>query len=128
MPSFGSGEILGTLKVPNGDRIGRPPPSFKRSGWFGTAWQEEHPPALNVVRPLARSGVRGGSAFDATTAGIVSHQKIPEPAMPAKTTRRRSRRSITDPSFVAFSSEVGTGSRKENASKQKAALQSNSQY
>src|SRR4051794_8018046 len=97
MPSFGSGEMLGTLKVPNGEGIGKPPPSFKRSGWFGTAWQEEHPPALNVVRPLARLGVCGGSAFDAMTAGIVSHQKIPKPATPAKTTRRRSRRSIQQP-------------------------------
>src|SRR5882757_6640996 len=94
MPSFGSGEMLGTLKVPNGDGIGKPPPSFKRSGWFGTAWHEEHPPALNVVRPLARLGVCGGSAPDATTAGIVSHQKIAKQVMPAKTTRRRSRRSI----------------------------------
>ena len=29
-----------------------PPPSRVRSGWPGTAWQEEHPPALKVVWPF----------------------------------------------------------------------------
>ena len=38
------------------DVVAMTPASSNRSGWLGTAWQEEHPPALNVVRPLARSG------------------------------------------------------------------------
>ncbi len=41
----------------NSDGIGRPPPSLKRSGWPGTAWQEEPPPALKVVSPFAGFGV-----------------------------------------------------------------------
>jgi hypothetical protein len=59
-----SGEMLGTLNVPNGEGMARPPPSFRRSGWPGTAWQEEHPPALNVVRPLARFGAWAASRGD----------------------------------------------------------------
>jgi hypothetical protein len=43
--------------VPNGEAIATPPPSFNRSGWFGTAWQEEHPPALKIISPFAAFGV-----------------------------------------------------------------------
>src|SRR3954471_18165779 len=101
MPSFGSGEMLGTWNVPNGEGIARPPPSLRRSGWFGTAWQEEHPPALKVVRPLVRFGWYGGNEVAAITAGIVSHQKMPRPATPARTARRRSRFNIHQP-VIAF--------------------------
>jgi hypothetical protein len=69
-----------------------PPPSFSRSGWLGTAWQEEQPPALNVVMPLARFGVCGASEAGATTAGIVSHQKMP---------RRRRQPGSSQGEFVA---------------------------
>src|SRR6185437_16416020 len=86
--------MLGTWNVPNGDGIASPPPSFSRSGWLGTAWQEEQPPALNVVTPLARFGVRGASEAGATTAGTVNHQKMPAPAAPARIKTRKIRRSI----------------------------------
>jgi hypothetical protein len=49
---------------------------------------------LNVVTPLARFGVRGESEAEATTAGTVSHQKMPTPAAAARITPRRIRRSI----------------------------------
>src|SRR5438093_4684367 len=71
-----------------------PPPSFSRSGWLGTAWQEEQPPALNIVTPLARFAVRGASEAEATTAGTVNHQKMPAPSAPARIKPRRIRRSI----------------------------------
>jgi hypothetical protein len=38
--------------------------------------------------------VRGASEAGATTAGIVSHQKMPAPAVPARIKPRRIRRSI----------------------------------
>src|SRR6267154_2344090 len=57
-----------------------PPPSLKRSGWPGTAWQEEHPPALNAVSPLARFGRWNGSVTANAIGVAVSHQNTPKAA------------------------------------------------
>ena len=53
-----SGEMLGTLKVPNGVASASPPPSRRLSSCLGVAWQEAQPPILNMVSPLARLAVR----------------------------------------------------------------------
>ena len=66
----------------------------RRSGWLGTAWQEEHPPALNVVRPLAGSACEAEAQPRQRLPEIVSHQKMPTPTAPANITPRRIRRSI----------------------------------
>src|ERR1043165_6995289 len=60
MPNFGSGEMFGATKVPNGDFSFRPPASWVRSSWPGVMWQAEQLPAVNMVSPLARFG--GGAA------------------------------------------------------------------
>ena len=64
--------MLGTLKVPNGVASAKPPPRRSSSFCFGVAWQEAQPPMLNMVSPLARSTVRGGSGADTAGLGIVS--------------------------------------------------------
>src|ERR1700732_4299720 len=74
--------------------MARPPPSRVRSGWAGTAWQEEHPPALKMTCPFARSGVYAGNAAAGTVAGIVRHQNTKKPAAAARTALQKSRRNI----------------------------------
>src|SRR5580704_14602565 len=91
MPSAGSGEILGTTKVPNGHGNSRPPPSCCRSTFcgslFGVAWHELQPPILNMVLPLSAFGVYCGSANADTVAGIVTIQNTEKPMIaPAMTT------------------------------------------
>ena len=88
-----------TSRTATGSQARRPASS--RSGWLGTAWQEEQPPALNVVRPLARFGVRAGSEAGATTAGIVSHQKMPTPTSAGQNrdqAKKNSSQHLADPS------------------------------
>jgi hypothetical protein len=41
---------------------------------LGTAWQEEHPPALKIVSPFAGFGVWGKAVTASCTGGAVSHQ------------------------------------------------------
>src|SRR6266851_3738045 len=79
-----------------------PPPSLKRSGWPGTAWQEEHPPALNAVSPLARFGRWNGSATANVVGVAVSHQKTPKAAAPTMMAARKSRRDIPRSVSVRF--------------------------
>src|SRR5216684_3644749 len=74
--------------------MARPPPSLVRSGWPGTAWQEEHPPALNVVSPFARFGAWAGAVTADITGTAVSHQKTPKAVAPARTALRKIRRNI----------------------------------
>src|ERR1043165_7238473 len=83
MPSAGSGEMLGTWIVPNGEGIASPPPSLVRSGCRGTAWQDEHPAALDTTRPFAGAGCQAGNAVAVMTEGMVNHQNKACPAMPA---------------------------------------------
>jgi len=85
------------------------PCSLRRSGWSGTAWQDEHPPALKARRPLARSGVRAGSFSGKTTAGMVSTQKIKMPVAAAIMNPRKIRRSI-DQSVTTGSVPKASGS------------------
>src|ERR1700682_304422 len=60
----------------------------------GTAWQEEPPPALNVVIPFAWSGVWAGAVTADRIGGVVNHQKAPRAAAPASTEPRKNRRDI----------------------------------
>jgi hypothetical protein len=57
---------------------------------------------LNIITPLARLGLYAGNDDAATTAGIVSHQKIPRPATPARTAKRRSRFNIRQSVIARF--------------------------
>src|SRR5450631_849126 len=72
-----------------------PPPSLKRSGWLGTAWQEEHPPALNIINPLTGLGAAGGAVAGMTgEPGAVSHQNAAKAMTPASTALGKIRRGI----------------------------------
>src|SRR5476649_472390 len=72
-----------------------PPPSLVRSGWPGTAWQEEHPPALKVVSPLAALGAAGRAVAGTTgEPGVVNHQKMPKAMVPASATPMKILRDI----------------------------------
>jgi len=75
--------------VANGEGIDTPPPSRSRSGWFGTAWQEEHPPALKIISPFTAFGVYGAADADHRGGGAVSQ---PYTATAAATTIRRPRK------------------------------------
>jgi len=82
MPTFESGEMLGTLNVPNGVCMARPPPSFRLSSWPGVAWQEAQPPASNSVSPpLASAGRTPAIASFGSVAGIVRTKNAAPPAM-----------------------------------------------
>src|SRR5712671_2577355 len=81
-----------------------PPPSLKRSGWPGTAWQEEHPPALNAVSPLARFGRWNGSVTANAIGVAVSHQNTPKAAAATMMAARKIRRDIHRSVSVRFDS------------------------
>ena len=57
MPSFGSGEMLGATKVPNGVTSFSPPASLQPLLAFrpGRAWQEAQPPAMKMRSPRPAS-------------------------------------------------------------------------
>src|SRR5262245_53740689 len=78
MPYFGSDEMLGATKVPNGDFSFRPPASWVRSSWPWVMWQAEQLPAVNMVSPLARFGV---CAAVSSEAGSLRGAVISRPAM-----------------------------------------------
>src|SRR5262245_20472625 len=94
MPSVRSEEMLGTWKVPNGERKASPPPSLVLSSCLGTAWQDAQPPAKNITLPLARSGVWEPSALAGTVAGIVRNHNAANPSTTTTAPATTSLRSI----------------------------------
>jgi hypothetical protein len=61
---------------------------------LGTAWQEEHPPILKIVSPLAALGAAAVTVWDQRIGGAESHQYALKAAIPAKSSTRKIRRSI----------------------------------
>ena len=88
-----------TCRTATGSRARRRA-SGDRAG-SGTAWQEEHPPALNVVTPLARFGRVGRQrSSQRPPPGSSATRKCREPATPARTAQGEFVAAFTDPSLT----------------------------